>query len=211
MQRDTEHGEGRDPARSVQCRIPCAENSTWQAAGAPRYFFFFWWNEVLIRNFGNLKSSQYLQSTLQEKWHLPSKWALKNKDFWCLGRDLRTLEYYKTANTMTLVQQTFCAYFKCSPHSFIFSFPEGRVIFPTSKSQRDARNASALCTPACCLQEPMLNILANYRHADVLFSLMQKIHKVAWTSVILRPVAEHPICIRWTWAKWWRDRQKSEQ
>lgn len=129
-------------------------------------------------NFGNLKSSQFLQSTLQEKCHIPSKLALKSKDFWCLGRDLRNLEYYKTMNTMTLAQQTFCTYYKCSPHSFIFSFHEGMVIFPTSKSQHDVQNASALYTPACCLQEPMLNIFANYRHADVLFSLMQKIHKV---------------------------------
>lgn len=167
---------------------------------------FFWWNEVLITNFGNLKSSQFLQSTLQEKCHVLSKLALKSKDFWCLGRDLRTLGYYKTENTMTLAQQTFCTHNKCShSFSFIFSFQEGRVIFPTSKSQFDVRNASAPYTPASCLQEPMLNILANYRHADVLFSLMQKIHNVTWTSVILRPVIEHRLFIRWAWAKWYRD------
>lgn len=42
----------------------------------------------------------------------------------------------------------------------------------------------------------MLNILANYRYADGLFSLVQKRYKIMRNRVALMPMAEYPISIR---------------
>lgn len=73
-----------------------------------RHSTLFSENAVLSTNFEILKSNQCLQSTLQEKCLMPSKLVLKKKEFWCLRRDLRSLEYYKMVNTVTLAHQTLC-------------------------------------------------------------------------------------------------------
>lgn len=96
----------------AQCWISRAKRRTWHIAGASYYFWAKCSFDHVLWNFG-------IKPILQEKCHMPSKLVFKNKDFWCLRRDLRTIEYYTIMNTRTPVHQTLCAFKKCFSFYFI--------------------------------------------------------------------------------------------